>query len=284
MSFIKVVKERGLNYTNLFYLSFAHMLCIYSIPFLFTYKYKIICEVILFWMISGIGITGGYHRLWSHRSYRANTFVRLLLAFFGTTCHQGSIYHWAVEHRIHHKYSDTEHDPHNINYGFFFSHMGWLFVKKHKDFKSLKEKYDFSDLLNDPIVYYQHKYYFILSHICCFLIPTMYGVYMYNSAFIGFFYYGLLRWLLSLHATWCVNSVSHTFGYRPYKPEIKPSDNLFTSIVAVGEGYHNYHHAFPSDYSASEFGFMTQWNPTTIFIDAMYQLGFVWDLKKSKIQ
>lgn len=284
MSTLRIARERGIHYPNIIYIMGMHAMCVYSLFYLFEYNYRVIlAEVFLMWQVSGIGITGGYHRLWSHRSYRANFFVRALLAFLGTVCHQGSIYHWSVDHRLHHKYSDTEHDPHNINNGFFYSHMGWLFVRKHPEFREIMKKYDYSDLLADPIVAFQHRYYFLLAHVCSFGLPALYGHYMHDSIFVGLFYHGVLRWLLSLHATWCVNSVSHTFGYRPYRPDIPPSDNLFTSVVAVGEGWHNYHHAYPSDYSASEHGFMSQWNPTTFFIDCMAALGFAWDLKKIKV-
>ncbi len=278
---LSIIRERGLHYPNIIYIFFFHLCGLYGLFYARDHMtIPIIVQIVLFWMISGIGVTGGYHRLWSHRSYRAKFPFRLILAILGTIANQGSIYHWAKDHRIHHKYSDTEYDPHDISRGFFYSHMGWLFVRKSKKAKEKMKMYDYSDLLNDPIVYYQKKYYLLLSTIFCFGLPTVYGIIKYNSAFIGFFYFGVLRWLLSSHATWCVNSVSHTFGYRPYNPDIKPSENLFTSVVAVGEGYHNYHHQFPSDYSASEHGFMNSWNPTTLFIDFGYLIGQVYDRKK----
>jgi stearoyl-CoA desaturase (delta-9 desaturase) len=95
----------------------------------------------------------------------------------------------------------------------------------------------------------------------------------------GFLIFGALRWIMETHATWCVNSVAHTFGYRPYK-NIVPSESLFTSIVANGEGWHNWHHAYPFDYATSEDGVLLQWNHTKLFIDILAFIGQTYDHKR----
>lgn len=109
----------------------------------------------LYW--AGLGVTAGAHRLWAHRSYKARLPLRLFLAAGQCITGQNCIYIWARDHRIHHKYSDTDADPHNVRRGFFFSHVGWLMMKKHPDLKIKGALNDFSDMRADPVVYYQEK-------------------------------------------------------------------------------------------------------------------------------
>ena len=122
---------------------------------------------------SGLGVTVGAHRLWSHRAYKAKLPLRLFLAMMQTVAAQVSIspltnrrifliisqqndlYEWCRDHRVHHKFSETDADPHNAKRGFFFSHMGWLCVRKHPDVMTKGSSVDLSDLLDDPVVKYQ---------------------------------------------------------------------------------------------------------------------------------
>jgi stearoyl-CoA desaturase (delta-9 desaturase) len=197
---------------------------------------------------------------------------------------QGTIYHWARDHIVHHKYSDTTADPHNINNGFFFAHVGWLLYEKHSDViqagKAINDKY----LLDDPVVTFQKQNAWWWMPLWCYLFPTMYGiVFLHMPAVDAFCILAVLRWVLSMHATWCVNSVAHTFGYKPYDTDMKPTENTFTNIVAVGEGSHNWHHKYPNDYAASEYDMLTTgkvFNPSKCIIDLMYCCGQVYDLKR----
>ena len=95
--------------------------------------------------------------------------------------------------------------------------------------------------------------------------------------------FGALRWIIELHATWCINSISHTFGSTPYR-DIPAKDNIFTSIVANGEGWHNWHHAYPYDYATSEYGIFKQWNPTKLLIDCLWLFGQTYDHKRMIIK
>jgi stearoyl-CoA desaturase (delta-9 desaturase) len=224
-----------------------------------------------------LGITAGAHRLWSHKSFEAAWPVRAVFMLGNCAAHQGSIYHWVRDHRMHHKHTDTALDPHSIQYGFWYSHMGWLFFKKGQQFRDATQTIDMSDIEADPIVMYQRKNYIWLSHLFAFGLPTMYGWYVYDSAWIGYFYFGVVRWILLLHATWCVNSVAHFWGTKPYNPNISSRQSLLTSLLAVGEGWHNYHHAYPHDYKASEYGWSQEWNPTTLLLDSLAAVGLVWN-------
>lgn len=107
--------------------------------------------------VAGLGITAGAHRLWAHKSYKAKWPLRLLLAFFQTVAFQNHIYEWVRDHRVHHKFTDTNADPHNSRRGFFFSHMGWLMVRKHRDVYVKGKTVDMSDLEKDWVVVWQRR-------------------------------------------------------------------------------------------------------------------------------
>lgn len=107
--------------------------------------------------IGSFGISSGSHRLWAHKTYKANLPMRIMLLFFQTVALQNSVIEWVRDHRVHHKFSDTDADPHNSRRGFFFSHMGWLMCKKHPDVSKHGSKIDMSDLTSDPMLSWQHK-------------------------------------------------------------------------------------------------------------------------------
>ncbi len=194
---------------------------------------------------SGIGIGSGYHRLWSHRAYEANWVMRLYLAIVGGMALQNSILVWCIRHRFHHRdVDDNDKDPYSIGRGFWFAHIGWML----KDYAS--GKLDWSvvpDLERDPIVAWQHKYYWPL------VIMTNIGLPLFLGWVVGdvvgvFLLAGILRLVVSHHVTFFINSLAHMWGSRPYTDENSARDNWFLAIVTYGEGYHNFHHLFQSDY------------------------------------
>jgi len=278
--------KSSLHLTNIVYLGFHHILAVYALYNLpAVFSWRLLFELVLITQLTGmLGITAGAHRLWSHKSYEASWLVRLVFMMANSGAHQGSIYHWVRDHRMHHRFTDTELDPHSIQYGFWYSHIGWLFFKKNQALKEAASMIDMDDIKKDSIVMFQHKNYMILSHLFCFALPAVYGWFQWNSAWIGYFYFGVLKWILLLHATWCVNSVAHFWGMTPYNPRLSAKQNTVTSIVAVGEGWHNYHHAYPYDYKASEFNWIREWNPTTLLLDGLACLGLVWNRKIANLQ
>lgn len=237
------------------------------------------------WYWSGLGITAGTHRLWSHKSYAASRPLRWFLMCMNCMAFQGSILEWSRDHRTHHKGSETNADPHNASRGFFFAHCGWIMVRKHDQVKIQGKKINLQDLYDDQVVMFQHRHYLSLALVWCYVLPTLFGVLVTGGSWTkGFWIAGVFRHVWVLHMTWCVNSVAHFWGTRPYAPDINPAENWFVSLCAIGEGWHNYHHAFPSDYATGEFGVLSgQWNPTTLFIDACTAMGWAWDLKRSKL-
>ncbi|KRT83168.1 hypothetical protein AMK59_3767 [Oryctes borbonicus] len=230
------------------------------------------------YQISGLGITAGAHRLWAHKSYKAKWPLSLFLAMCNTIAFQDAAVDWARDHRVHHKYSETDADPHNAKRGFFFAHVGWLLCRKHPDVKAKGKGIDMSDLYADPVLRFQKKYYLIIMPFLAFVIPTMIPMYLWNETFKNAFFANMLRYAFTLNATWLVNSAAHMFGSKPYDRFINPAENKSVAILAMGEGWHNYHHTFPWDYKTAEMGRYSV-NFTALFIDIMAKIGLAYDLK-----
>ena len=149
--------ERQIVWVNVYFMIALHLLAIYGIYLIpgtgpLTWFWTWFCH-----FIGGLGITVGVHRLWSHRSYKASWPLRLALMLMNSLAGQNDIFEWARDHRVHHKYSETDADPHNAKRGFFFSHIGWLFVKKHPDVIKKGKQLDLSDLHEDKIVMFQRR-------------------------------------------------------------------------------------------------------------------------------
>jgi stearoyl-CoA desaturase (delta-9 desaturase) len=278
-----IYKHRNdLNYPMGIYISLAHIVGMMALPRLSDCQWQTLVFAFLLWPLSGFGITVGVHRLWAHRSYEANILVRTFLMLCNSVANQGSIYHWSRDHRTHHKYSETKADPHNATRGFFFAHMGWLFVKKYRAVVEAGSGLNVDDLKADPVVMFQKKADPWFALFMCFVLPALTAKAMWGETFWnGFFVAGALRYLCVLHFTWCVNSLAHLYGDRPYDENSNPAENWFVSVVAVGEGWHNWHHKYPYDYAASEFGISSQWNPSKLFIDTMAKTGMVWGRKRA---
>lgn len=259
---------------------YLHLAAVYGLYLCFTSaKWKTIVFAFLLYQVTGLGITAGAHRLWAHRSYKAKWPLRLLLMVFNSIAFQNSIYEWARDHRVHHKFSETDADPHNALRGFFFAHVGWLLCKKHPQVTEKGQGIDLSDLRSDTIVAFQHKYYLILMPLFCFILPSIIPALCWGETLAnGYFISAALRYIFTLHMTWLVNSAAHMFGNKPYDREINPAENKGVAIMALGEGWHNYHHVFPWDYKTAELG-NYRYNFTTAFIDFFAKIGWAYDLK-----
>jgi stearoyl-CoA desaturase (delta-9 desaturase) len=237
-----------------------------------------------FYLVSGTtGITAGAHRLWSHRSYRAALPARVWIALCNTIANQSSILHWSKEHRVHHQYADTAADPYDITRGLFYAHMGWLYAPRTDAYALAVKRLDVSDMLSDPVVRLQDKYYVPLSLLCCFILPTLIGGYLSGGLYWqAFCILGCYRWIFTLHVTWTVNSFAHWIGDRPYDDASEARETRAVSIFSGGEGWHNFHHAYPWDYAASETAAVDvfwRFNLTKFWIDSLAALGLVYDRK-----
>lgn len=259
---------------------FIHGGCLYGLYLVLT-QAKLLTTLWVFVTIytSGFGITAGVHRLWSHKAYKAKWPLRLFLAFLFTITGQKDLYTWALDHRVHHKYSETDADPHDVRRGFFFAHVGWLFITPHPDVVAKRKAVDVSDLEADPIVMWQRRLYIPLFVLLTILLPVGIPCYFWSeSLWISFWVNFNFRFSINLNIAFSVNSVAHMWGQKPYDKNISPVENIAVSIAALGEGYHNYHHVFPWDYKTSELG-NYPFNLSTGFIDAFARIGWAYDLK-----
>ena len=264
------------------YIFCIHILALYSIPLLFKCHIYTAIATISLGMIGNIGITAGPHRLYSHKSYKASLMYRWFIMLCTSIANEGTIIHWVRDHRTHHKYSETRADPHNALRGFFFAHVGWLLFKKDPRVKFAGKHIPMNDITNLSEVQFHQRFNPFLNLFCCFIFPALVGHYGWGETFYNaFMLMGVLKYVYTLHCTWLVNSYAHLYGNRPYNQKINPAESPFVSLFAVGEGWHNYHHTFPSDYAASEFGTLYQFNPTKIFIDTCALLSLIWDRNRS---
>jgi len=262
-------------WANVIKFTMLHMLGLVGIIALPFVSFKTILWAIVTFYISGLGVTAGAHRLWTHRSYKARFPLRLFLTIANTMASENSIYTWTRDHRTHHKYSETDADPHNAKRGFFFAHIGWLMCRKHPEVLRLGKKIDMSDLRRDSLVMFQHRHYVPLAITVCFLIPSLVPVFFWNESFILAYFISVVRYLAILHTTWLVNSAAHLWGEKHYDIHINPAENHGVALLALGEGFHNYHHTFPHDYSTSEWRYSL--NFTTFFIDVCAWIGMAYD-------
>ncbi|TNN80913.1 Acyl-CoA desaturase [Liparis tanakae] len=268
-----------LVWRNIILMSILHGAALYGLVLLPSASVATLAWSVVCYFISALGVTAGAHRLWSHRSYKASFPLRVFLALANSMAFQNDIFEWARDHRVHHKYSETDADPHNATRGFFFAHVGWLMVRKHPDVIEKGKKLELSDLKADEVVMFQKRHYKLSVVLLCFGVPTFVPWYFWGESLsVAYFVPGLLRYAVMLNATWLVNSAAHIWGNRPYDKTINPRENLIVVLSAIGEGFHNYHHTFPFDYATSEFGIKL--NFTTAFINTMCFLGLAKDPKK----
>lgn len=259
--------------------TFIHGGAIYGLYLLFQVNIYTIIWFVTLVIGSGFGITAGAHRLWSHKAYTATWQLRLILVFLFTITGQRDAYTWAHDHRVHHKYTETDADPHDARRGFFFAHVGWLFLTPHPEVVAKRKIVDLSDLEADHIVMWQKKFYIPLFALLVIAFPIAVPYYFWNeNVWLGFWTVFVCRFCTTLNMAYLVNSVAHIYGNRPFDQNINSRESLPVAIGALGEGWHNYHHVFPWDYKTSELGDY-KYNPSTGFIDAFAKLGWAYDLK-----
>jgi stearoyl-CoA desaturase (delta-9 desaturase) len=232
--------------------------------------------------VSAIGITAGPHRLWAHKSYQAAAPLRVLLMLMYTIAFQGSIFHWARDHRTHHRHVDGDKDPHDASQGLFYSHVGCYLLKKDQKVIDAGKEIDVSDLERDGVVMWQKRVYGWFAPFMCFLMPALVANYFWGERlWTGFLIAGVVRYVAVLNGTWCINSLTHKYGPRPYDGKELASENWVTAILTMGEGWHNWHHTFAHDYATSEMGALSQFNPTKVFIDFFALFGLAYGRKRA---
>ena len=243
---------------------------------LYIMKYGIsVSEIALtfFYMVAtGMAITAGYHRLFSHVTYKAHPIIRFIFVFFGSAAFEQSAMEWSAQHRDHHLYTDTDRDPYDIKKGFFYAHMGWLMFWEHNvNFNNVH------DLSKDPILRHQDKHYFAWAFVAGIVTPVLIGA-MMGHALGAFIFAVCLRITLVYQSTFCINSLCHMLGSATYDPDSSAKDNWFSALSTNGEGYHNFHHRFPSDYRNGVRWY--HWDPSKWTIAVLEKIGLVRDLMR----
>jgi stearoyl-CoA desaturase (Delta-9 desaturase) len=219
----------------------------------------------------GLAVTAGYHRLFSHRTYQAAWPVRFVLLCFGAAAFQNSALQWSSDHRIHHRFVDTDRDPYNIRKGFWYAH--WIWVMEH----SPRQLQGVADLQADPLVRWQDRYHFVIGAIVA-CIPLFIG--LATGHVWGHFVMGmLLRIVLTHHTTFLINSAAHVFGTRPYTETNSARDNGLLAPFTFGEGYHNFHHFWPGDYRNGIRWY--QWDTTKWLIRSLQLIGLASKLRRT---
>lgn len=268
--------KKQIDWINVIFLSTTPILAIVLLiicAYNHSFTWPQLALFIFFYLITGISITAGYHRLFSHRTFQTNNFIKLIFLIFGAGAFQNSALKWSSDHRAHHRFVDHEQDPYNINRGFFYAHIGWIFYKE----DSIDPKNYPSDLLKDKLVMWQHRYYFIIATLSGLILPALLGHFL-GSALTGLALSGFFRLVFVHHCTFFINSLCHVVGSRPYTDENTARDSFILAFFTYGEGYHNYHHFFPSDFRNGIRWY--QYDPTKWLIISLAIVGLAKNLKR----
>jgi stearoyl-CoA desaturase (delta-9 desaturase) len=208
---------------------------------------------VVFYYVSGLGITIGYHRLFTHGSFKANRPLRIGLAIAGSMAIEGPVIRWVADHRRHHAYSDRDGDPHSpwrygettgaLMRGLFWAHLGWMFDEMHTN----RDKYT-PDLMRDKDVRFVDKLFPVWLLLSLLLPPAIAGLISmsWSAALSAFFWASLVRIFLLHHVTWSINSICHMIGERPFQARDKSANFWPLAILSFGESWHNMHHADPT--------------------------------------
>jgi stearoyl-CoA desaturase (delta-9 desaturase) len=243
-----------------------------------------VLAMIAMYSLAGFGVTVGFHRLLTHRSFDTPRPVRLLLAILGSSAGQGMLIRWCATHRRHHQQSDREGDPHSPHLhgegftarllGFYHAHVGWCFDADRPDLSR-----SVPDLLNDRTMLLIDQLYFVWVGLGLLIPAAALGLWAHSwHGFVsGLIWGGLVRVFLMQHVTWSINSACHVWGNRPFRSNDHSTNNFPIAIVSLGEGWHNNHHAFPT--SARHGLRWWQFDASWVVIRAMKLLGLAWDVR-----
>lgn len=240
----------------------------------------ILCVVL--YAIRMFFVTAGYHRYFSHRTFKTSRLFQFILAFMAQTSAQKGVLWWSANHRLHHKYSDTPKDPHSMKiYGFWYSHLGWILGPDYDETRL--------DLVKDLAQYSELRWlnkYYLVAPVSLALACMAFGGYMnggsvssmfsagWSTLFIGFF----LSTVLLYHGTFSVNSIMHKFGKPRYRTGDESKNSWWLAIISLGEGWHNNHHYYQS--STRQGFFWWEYDVTYYVLRLLAMLGIVWGIRE----
>jgi stearoyl-CoA desaturase (delta-9 desaturase) len=264
-----------LDWVNIGFLGGYHVALIVALPiYLFSYvpSWELIGITLFLIAACLLSITMGYHRLYAHKTYRTRSAVEWVLLFFGTLATEGSALKWSHDHRLHHKHVDTDLDPYGTPKGFWHSHIIWMFKEPAPWHGQLVR-----DLERNGVVQLQHRFYGWWMALTNIFVVSLVGL-VTGEWFGAFVFAFLVRLFVVHHSTWFINSLAHIWGSKPYSTEHSAVNNLILAFLTFGEGYHNYHHTFSSDYRNGVRWY--QFDPPKYLLWLFSKIGLATDLKK----
>jgi stearoyl-CoA desaturase (delta-9 desaturase) len=268
-----------INWLTSIFLAATLLLTLTAVPVYLWHFGLDIFQVVLFcffFCATGLSITLGYHRLYSHLTFQAAWPVRLFTLLFGAAAFEHSVLTWVSDHRRHHKFVDQDSDPYDISKGFFYAHIGWLLFKEKPQIQCDNVK----DLQRDSLVQWQHHHYYLIAFGMGLVLPTLLG-WLWGgplAALGSFLLAGIARTTLVQHMTFCINSLCHSIGRQPYSHQSSARDSSLMALFTFGEGYHNFHHTFQHDYRNGVKPW--QFDPTKWMIWCLHRLGLVNRLRR----
>ncbi|MCC6123788.1 MAG: fatty acid desaturase [Pirellulales bacterium] len=271
--------SNGLDWPAVIWMGLIHAGAL-AAPFFFTWK-ALGLFLLLGWITGGLGICLGYHRLLTHGSFKTFPGMRRLLALLGTLAGEGPPITWTAVHRLHHRHSDADGDPHSPRDGGWWSHILWLFPRpRDPDWRRMRDRYG-KDLLKDSFMRLLDKTFLVWHFILGGLLLAAGWSFWDLYTGLSFLSWGLcLRMVWVMHVTWCVNSASHIWGYRNYETKDNSRNLWWVGLLAYGEGWHNNHHAFPG--RARHGHRWWEIDATFAVICLMERLGLAWQVLRPK--
>ena len=256
-----------IHWHTIFFVAAFHILAVWAL-FNFTWT-NFAVSFVVWWIAGSWGIGMGYHRLLTHRGFKAPRWLERFMATCGTLAVQSGPIAWVTTHRIHHAFTETERDPHSPRNGTYWAHMGWIFQGTAQDQpQTAIQKYS-PDLLRDPYLVFIDKYYWVTTIIAAAILFAFGG---WSLVLCAIFFRTVVNW----HFTWLVNSATHLWGSRRFDTRDDSRNNGFIAAVTFGEGWHNNHHAYPR--SARHGLTWRELDPNWIQIRALEKLGLIKDV------
>jgi stearoyl-CoA desaturase (delta-9 desaturase) len=267
--------DNPLDWVNVAFIAFAHAVAALAVVYLVAVRFSwwTVGLGFLYAVVCGLSVTGGYHRLFAHRAYRANRLVRASYLFFGAAAVQNSALAWCDDHRLHHARTDTERDPYNIRKGFWWAHIGWVFHKM-----NARDPRRVPDLRADRLVLLQDRHLLAITILAGAVLPFCLG-FVWGDPWGALLVAGFLRLVVQWHSTFAINSVAHVAGKQTYGTRTSARDSAWLAFFTMGEGYHNFHHTFPSDYRNGVR--WHQFDPTKWLIGGLALVGLTAELKRT---